>query len=205
MKIKVCGMRDPDNIRAVEALKVDWIGLIFHPLSPRYVATPPRYLPTTARRVGVFVDTSDATIAQTASLYGLQTIQFHGSESPERCHRWQQRGFEVIRAIGVGTEADMRRTESYIGACDYLLFDTQTVGHGGSGRRFDWRLLDSYHGSTPFLLSGGLSPDSLEALRAFRHPAFAGVDLNSGFETAPALKNLDTLYPFVNELKNIIP
>ena len=83
------------------------------------------------------------------------------------------------------TKEDFEKTREYEGRVDYFLFDTRCEGYGGSGKRFDWSILTEYKGETPFLLSGGIRPENAEAIRNFRHPRFAGIDLNSGFEIEP--------------------
>jgi phosphoribosylanthranilate isomerase len=138
---------------------------------------------------------------QKAAACRLDYLQLHGEESPELCHALQKRGYPLIKAFPVATANDLQRTEAYEGQAAYFLFDTKCEGYGGSGQTFDWSLLAAYRGRTPFLLSGGIRPDSLEAIRRFRHPRFAGIDLNSGFETAPGLKDTARLAPFIRSLR----
>lgn len=204
MIIKVCGLRDPDNIRQVTTLGIDLIGLIFYEKSPRYVASA-----ETATAVkelsrqgvtGVFVNERPATVYARFREYHLTHIQLHGEESPEYLAGLRDilgNGVKIIKAFPVTSETDLKATESYEGLCDFYLFDTRTVGYGGSGKSFDWNQLSGYHGATPFLLSGGLGPDSLADLRSFFHPAWAGIDLNSRFETAPAIKDINLLSDFI--------
>jgi phosphoribosylanthranilate isomerase len=207
MIVKVCGMRDADNVRAVEQLPIDWMGFIFYPHSKRYVATAD-YLPERCRRVGVFVDATQQEILDAVHRYGLKGIQLHGSESPEFCDAlrkalWPDPGMILLKAFNIGSQADVETTKRYEGLCDYYLFDTPGPSHGGTGRSFDWSLLMSYTGNTPFLLSGGLGPDSIVKLRTLRHPRWCGVDLNSKFETAPAMKNVDVLRQFLGEFRKL--
>lgn len=202
--IKVCGMTQATNIREVESLGVDWMGFIFHPRSPRYVGERPGYLPRKAKRVGVFVNDSLEHIRQRREEFGLHLIQLHGDEPPAFCREVQALGVGVIKAIPVAGPCDLEATLSYEGSCDYLLFDTKTQQRGGSGIPFDWQLLQAYQGRTPFLLSGGIGPDSLQALRHLQHPQWAGIDLNSRFESTPGLKEPSLLNNFLNELKNLI-
>ncbi|MGL4852663.1 MAG: phosphoribosylanthranilate isomerase [Phocaeicola sp.] len=201
MKIKVCGMREPENIAAVEALGIDWMGFIFYPHSPRYVAMPPTYLLNNCKRVGVFVNESLEVIEQCIKQFGLQTIQLHGTESPELCQALRKKGVEVFKALSVKSEEDVARTTLYIGSCDYLLFDTPCTEYGGSGRTFSWSLLESYQGETPFLLSGGIGLEQLEALQQFYHPAWAGIDLNSRFESSPGVKEVESLKEFLAQIR----
>lgn len=196
--IKVCGMREPDNIRDVEALEeVDLIGFVFHPRSPRRVDEIPSFLPARARRVGVFVDAAQEEIFRTAHRFGLHAIQLHGNESPACCQALRQRGWQVIKAFGIAEEKDLKPTADYDECCDLLLFDTRTPAYGGSGKAFDRRVLRAYEGRTPFLLSGGISPDSIDELHSFEHSRCAGYDLNSRFELYPGRKNTESLRRFL--------
>jgi phosphoribosylanthranilate isomerase len=199
--IKVCGMTEGGNIRAVEALGVDLIGFIFYPASSRFVRELPSYLPEKAGRVGVFVNADREEILRRHEVFGFSYVQLHGDESPEFCARLRERdGLRVIKAFGVADEASFGQVSGYESACDLFLFDTRTPGRGGSGQRFDWSLLDSYQGKTRFLLSGGLGPESAEALRKLQAPLLAGLDLNSRFETAPGIKDPRQLELFLEEL-----
>ena len=193
MKIKVCGMREQQNIAEVARLAPDMMGFIFYEPSPRNAcATPPESLDSllsTTRRVGVFVDAPREEILATARRYGLHFVQLHGSESPEMCAGLHDEGLGVIKAFGIATRDDVARTAAYEGTCDLYVFDTSSENHGGTGRKFDHTLTEAYHGATPFLLSGGLGPDDAEQLAGLRHPSCAGFDINSRFETSPGVKN----------------
>ena len=200
--IKVCGMTQGDNIRRAESLGIDLMGFVFYPKSPRCLSQLPGYLPRRARRVGVFVDETKENVAIYADRFGLDYLQLHGHESPDYCRTLRRRGFRLIKAFQIAGPQDLTATAEYDdNLCDYFLFDTKTPGYGGSGNQFDWTLLQAYRGRTPFLLSGGISAYSAPAVRDFRHPALAGVDLNSRFETEPGLKDIARLQQFINELK----
>ena len=209
--IKVCGMREPDNIRAVEALGVDWMGFIFWPGSSRYVGTRPDYLPTRAKRVGVFVDADTDDIVAHIADYRLDAVQLHGNETPASISLLRTSltgaaaGVAIIKTFSIATPDDLARTTDYEGAADYFLFDTKTPLVGGSGRQFDWTILTSYHGTTPFLLSGGIGPHDAARVNAFHHPQCIGIDLNSRFECAPALKDIQKLKAFLYEQQNQQP
>lgn len=194
--LKVCGMRDPSNIRAVEALGIDWMGFIFWPGSKRYVNTVPAYLPLRARRVGVFVDATLDDILQHVRDYALHLVQLHGHESPDFCRALRAAcgdSIALIKAFSVATEQDLEASKEYEPLVDYFLFDTRSTLPGGSGQQFDWSILDAYNGSVPFLLSGGIGPEDASRIRSFRHPRCIGFDLNSRFESAPALKDISLL------------
>ena len=200
--IKVCGMTDGENIRAVEALGVDLIGFIFWPGSPRCVRQTPSYLPAKAKRVGVFVDATREEILRRHESYRFDCVQLHGSESPGFCAQLRERdGLTVIKAFGIAEEAVRLTVAGYEGACDLFLFDTKTPGHGGSGKRFDWSIMDDYEEKTRFLLSGGIGPDTVDTLHDFIYPFLAGFDLNSRFETAPGIKDPELLEIFLENLQ----
>ena len=201
--IKVCGMREAENIRAVEALGIDLMGFIFWPKSSRYVNERPAYLPTQCKRVGVFVNASIEEIMQKVQDYALDYIQLHGSESPEYAQRLRSvygDSVAVIKAFNIATKEDLEATKSYEDLADYFLFDTKAQLPGGSGQQFDWSMLADYVGETPFLLSGGIGPDDAERVKAFNHPKCVGIDLNSKFEVEPALKDIQKLKTFLEQL-----
>ncbi len=197
--VKVCGMRDADNIREVDALGIDMMGFIFWPKSSRYVSERPAYLPQRAQRVGVFVDEDVEQVRRTAADYALDYIQLHGAERP--AYVGQLREWRIIKAFNIATVHDFAQTKPYEGLVDYFLFDAKGKSVGGNGEKFDWDVLQAYAGGTPFLLSGGIGPDDAERIRAFHHPKCIGIDLNSRFETEPGLKDITKLKQFLEQLK----
>ena len=204
MIVKVCGMREAENIRAVEALGVDWMGFIFWEHSARCVSQPPAYLPTRAKRVGVFVDASLDVVCQHVETFGLDVVQLHGSEKPAFLYDLRNAlagAVLIVKAFSIATRDDLLQTSLYEGLADYFLFDTKAQLVGGNGRKFDWSVLAHYDGSTPFLLSGGIGPDDAARLSAFSHPRLAGIDLNSRFEISPALKNVELLKQFLYDIQ----
>lgn len=198
--IKVCGMREADNIRALEQLDIDLMGFIFYPKSPRCLCELPSYLPRHAKRVGVFVDEDKKNIEMLADRFGLEYIQLHGSESPGYCRALRAAGLRLIKAFPIATRKDLEGLEAYEPSCDYFLFDTRCRQHGGSGNQFDWSLLNAYKGTTPFLLSGGINPHSAGALKELKHPLLAGFDLNSRFELEPGVKDVERIDRFLKEV-----
>ena len=204
MIVKVCGMRDSENIRAIEQTKADLMGFIFHPKSPRFVASLPEYMPKKQKRVGVFVNASLEQILAKAQKFSLEYIQLHGDEPPAFCSELKNRGLKVIRAQRIANADDIIRAESY-NMADLMIFDTKTELYGGSGKKFNWQLLENYKGCVPFLLSGGICSDTFEEIKAFFHPQFAGIDLNSGFEISPALKDVGKLNNFIEKIKGMRP
>jgi tryptophan synthase alpha subunit len=202
--IKVCGLRDGQNILDIEQLGVDMIGLIFYSKSPRCVYEMPEYLPQQAKRVGVFVNEQKKYIQIMADRFSLDYIQLHGNESPELCRALHLAGLKVIKNFSIATGKDLEKTEQYDnGECDYFLFDTKCKTFGGSGRQFDWDILDGYNGRTPFLLSGGINPYSARALKSFDHPRLAGYDINSRFETKPGEKDVKRVAKFIKQMRDM--
>lgn len=205
MKIKVCGMKYPDNIKQIANLPIDYMGMIFYAKSPRFVDQQDEILsmPLSSNilKVGVFVDADIEYIKQAAQDYNLNFAQLHGNESPLFCKEVNS-FLPVIKAFSVAEIKDLNKTKDYEGVCDYFLFDTKTPQHGGSGQKFDWHILDAYTGNTPFLLSGGISAEDAQAIKKIQHTRFAGIDLNSKFETEPGLKDIDLLTTFIKALDN---
>ena len=197
-------MRDSENIRAIEQTKADLMGFILHPKSPRFVASLPEYMPKKQKRVGVFVNASLEQILAKTQKFSLEYIQLHGDEPPAFCSELKNRGLKVIRAQRIANADDIIRAESY-NMADLMIFDTKTELYGGSGKKFNWQLLENYKGCVPFLLSGGIRSDTFEEIKAFFHPQFAGIDLNSGFEISPALKDVGKLNNFIEKIKGMRP
>lgn len=200
-------MRDPENIREAEKLAIDLMGFIFWHKSSRNVSEKPSYLPTRQKRVGVFVDADIKEVTEKAKEYALDLIQLHGKETPDYIQRLRslcpQRGDHataIIKALNIADAEDLAQTAQYEGIVDYFLFDTKSKLVGGNGTQFDWSVLQAYQGDTPFILSGGIGPDDAEKVKNFQHPMCAGIDLNSRFETAPALKDIQLLNHFIGRL-----
>jgi len=208
MYIKVCGMRDAQNIREVEALGVDMMGFIFYAPSKRNVTEVPAYLPEQCARVGVFVNAATDDIVERIKQFGLTFVQLHGDETPADVLRLRKameaekiEGVKVVRSVAVTSRSQVMKAQIWDGYVDGILFETPTAGYGGSGVSFDWSLLTSYRGKTPFFLSGGIGPQSLDELSAFEHEQWLGIDLNSKFETEPALKDVEKLKAFIEAFK----
>ena len=205
--IKVCGMREADNIREVEALGIDMMGFIFWPKSSRYVSQCPDYLPKRVKRVGVFVDEDPEQVKRLADDYGLDYIQLHGHETPEVISYLRTPALphpRILKAFNISTAEDLIQTQPYEGLVDGFLFDAKGKSVGGNGEKFNWDVLDAYQGNTPFLLSGGIGPDDAERVNAFYHPKCIGIDLNSRFELAPGFKDVAKLKEFMYNLNTEI-
>ena len=208
MEIKVCGMRDLDNIRQlVSQVKPDWMGLIFYPKSPRFVSDEKaaELAEISVRKVGVFVNESEVEILRKVSDFKLSAIQLHGNETAEMVKSLAEKtDCELWKVISVGDQIDWKTLEGYLPFVSKFLFDTATSVHGGSGKRFDWEILKTYPFHKGFLLSGGLDEDSGSEVLALREqiPQLQGVDLNSKFEDEPGLKNIEMLIRFKKRLNH---
>lgn len=202
MKIKVCGMKDPQNIKEVASLNPDLMGFIFYKKSARYVDEKTLNnavceLPSSISRVGVFVDEESEKVLDICKSFGLSYAQLHGKETPEYCAQIQAGGISVIKVFHMDETFDLLQTEPYENYSDLLLFDTKTKGYGGSGKHFDWSLLNSYTSEIPFLLSGGISAEDLTKIKALQIPQLMGIDVNSRVEISPGNKD-------VNKVKELI-
>ncbi len=206
MKVKVCGMRDAKNITEVAALSPDYLGFIFYKPSPRCCNDiDPEViesLPNGIEPVMVSVNMAEEEVKSVAKQYGFRTVQLHGNESPEMCQNLRNSGMTVIKAMGMSSEESLKALHKYGGAVDFFLLDTKTPSKGGSGKKFDWSILEVYNLDEPFLLSGGIGPDDAEAILSITHPKFIGIDLNSRFEISPGLKNASLLKLFLNKIHN---
>ncbi|WP_448698880.1 phosphoribosylanthranilate isomerase [Mucilaginibacter sp. AW1-3] len=202
MKIKVCGMTDMNNVKQLKELNPDYIGFIFYPKSPRFVKNENALnaVPKNIIKTGVFVDLYEGRVEEMIHRYHLDAIQLHGNESPGFCAHFKG-SVQVLKAFGVDENFVFDVLEPYKDSVDYFLFDTKTAQHGGSGKTFNWDILQKYSLNVPFFLSGGLSMDNLAEVQELKHPMFYGVDLNSRFETAPGIKNIELLTKAFNLLK----
>lgn len=205
MMIKICGMRDPENVAMVAALTPMLMGFIFHEPSPRHAGgldpETVKSLPGFVRPVAVTVNAPAKEIDRLASVYGFRIFQLHGDESPEFCRSLRERGYTVFKAIQLRDEGSLQALRPYHGCVDTFVFDTPCASRGGSGEKFDWSLLDAYEPLTPYLLSGGIGPDDAGAVIAAMRPGMAGIDINSRFETAPGIKNISSLTRFIISLR----
>ena len=200
-------MREPDNIRNVAKTGATWMGMTFWPKSSRYVSdlSAADAIPEGITRVGVFVNQPNEEIVRIADRCRLNIIQLHGSESVAdimALRKMLSEDTKVMKAISVSDANDVKKADSYADVVDILLFDTKCQTVGGSGKQFDWSVLDGYNGALPFLLSGGIGPDDAGRLASFHHPNMIGIDLNSRFELAPGLKDAAALDSFIKEVSS---
>lgn len=207
LKIKVCGMSQASNIAAVADLQPDYLGFIFYPKSPRAISKVSaeliKYVPESIKTVGVFVNEDLEIVVDNILQFKLKAIQLHGSEEPAYCEALKEYGVEVIKAFGVGEGFEFDLLERYLKVVDYFLFDTQTEQHGGSGKQFDWSLLENYKLDKPYFLSGGIGLEQVEQVKDIDDYRFIAVDVNSKFEIQPGLKDIDKLKQFFKNIESL--
>jgi phosphoribosylanthranilate isomerase len=202
--IKICGLSTIEAIDAAVRGGASHVGFMHFAKSPRHV-TPPRLallaprVPAHVKRVGILVDADDASVDALIAAGGLHVLQLHGKEPPERAAALRARtGLEVWKVLSIKTAADLASSAAYAGAADRLLYDAKTPEGsalpGGMGHRFDWSLLAGHHAPVPWGLAGGLNPDNVaEAIRLTAAPL---VDVSSGVESAPGVKDVDKIAAF---------
>jgi phosphoribosylanthranilate isomerase len=197
MKIKVCGMRESENISELMTLKPNYIGFIFYEQSKRFVSDFPQIeIPSSVKKVGVFVNGSIDRIIEKANKHSLDFVQLHGDETVEYCEELAKKNIKIIKAFSVDENFDFSAIDFFEKHVSLFLFDTKGKNYGGNGVKFNWELLQNYTGKTPFLLSGGISRSDAAEIKKFKHPAFLGIDINSGFELEPGLKNINEIKEF---------
>ncbi len=213
LKIKVCGMRHPDNLEEVCALGPDYVGYIFYPGSKRYVGKDPDpalfKIPTDEiKKTGVFVNEKVQHVISISEALGLDLVQLHGSESLDYCRIIRDAGFPVIKAFDPGlvpqenpAPSKKYSLEDYSELIHLFLFDTPGPGYGGTGQKFDWNLVLGAPISSPFLLSGGIGPDDAMAIGKLKHSSLHGIDVNSKFEVSPGFKDIPLLRKFILEIR----
>ena len=195
MIIKVCGITNSTQFNWLANKGIEMIGLNFYPKSKRYVSLPMAGISTLskAKKVGVFVNPELSYLLDKVDEYNLALVQLHGSESAEFCEEVAN-NVPIIKAFGVDKDFSFADTQAYLNTVDYFLFDTKTVGYGGSGKKFNWHKLSEYQFDKPFLLSGGIQLEDMPEINGLLFPALVGIDINSGFEISPGNKDLDKIY-----------
>jgi phosphoribosylanthranilate isomerase len=204
LRIKVCGIKFTENRQQVEELGVAFLGYIFYAQSKRFIGENPEsnLFNSTKPKVGVFVNENVFEILGLAKNLGFEYVQLHGKENPKTCQILKSQGLKVIKAFNVNEKFKFSETTPFEKVADFFLFDTKTKLPGGSGEKFNWKILEKYKGHTPFFLSGGITLEDAKSIKEIEHPKLTGVDLNSGFEDEPGLKNIEKLKQFIMELKS---
>jgi len=205
MKIKICGMNNLDNLSRLEALKPDYFGFIFYAKSPRNFNrfSIPEFENT--KTVGVFVNEEILEVIKLQKEFQLDAIQLHGDENEGYCLQLKSKlpnGIELFKAISIKDKADFNTISNYERGVDVIILDTKTNLRGGSGKKFNWNLLDHFKSTIPFLLSGGIDENDAENLCNLYnlYDQMLGVDINSKFEMAPGLKDNIKVERFINRI-----
>lgn len=208
MNIKVCGITTLKQLQQLDGLDVDFAGLIFYKDSPRYIgdkldAASIKGSDFDLKKVGVFVNPEMIEVLDAIDQYGLDVVQLHGTETPEMCEDLSAE-VEVIKAFSITSETENidELVSPYDGVCDYYMFDNRgDEGVGGSGKKFDWKIIAESKIEKPFFLSGGIGPDDYKMVKAFKHPDYFGADLNSLFEKEPGVKDMAMVLKFMHGMK----
>jgi len=209
MRVKVCGMTQPEQVAALAAMGVTFAGFIFYPKSPRYVfkhmtITEIRKV-NNINKVGVFVNAPIEEVLHLVDECRLHMVQLHGDEPPKYCEKIADY-VSVVKAFRLSDNDSVEwMIRPYMDVCDMFMFDTMGVGYGGTGKKFDWSMLKNSTIGKPFFLSGGIEPGDEEELLAFAQEPVAkalfAIDINSKFELSPGVKDLDKVKLFVDKVK----
>jgi phosphoribosylanthranilate isomerase len=205
MKLKICGMKYPDNILEVGSLLTDYMGFIFWEKSARYFDGTLPTLPQSIKKTGVFVNANKEEILEKITKYDLQAVQLHGHESVAFCQELKNtlaNTIEIIKVFSVDSEFDFNQLEPFETVCDYFLFDTKGKLPGGNGTAFDWKVLEQYPSQKPFFLSGGIGLDEIDLVKQILKtdlPIYA-IDVNSKFEIEAGLKDKEKLDRFKQKI-----
>ena len=210
MKIKVCGLKYQENIFDIASLGPDYLGFIFYDKSPRYVDNKLNIdllnqLPKTIHKVGVFVNSEINYILDKVKNYQLEFVQLHGSESVKYCQELKEHDIKIIKAFQIEKGFDFNKIIPFKKVVDYFLFDTKTSTYGGSGKKFNWDILEAYDNEIPFFLSGGISLEDANAIKndlVLKKLNVIALDLNSCFENLPAVKNTSMVSNFIKKINN---
>ena len=205
VRIKICGLKYPNNILEVGTLLPNYMGFIFWKKSARYFDGEIPNLPKSIKKVGVFVNATSEEILDKIKKHDLQTVQLHGSETVEFCRTLKKKLpnlIDVIKVFSVFDTFDFEILKTFEPVCDFFLFDTKGKLPGGNGNTFDWKVLKNYPSTKPFFLSGGIGMDNIEAIKEISEtnlPLYA-IDINSKFEIEPGLKNIELCRDAIHRL-----
>lgn len=206
-------MTSTEQVLQLDDMGVEFAGFIFYPKSPRYVH---KFMPQAEikkikgkhiNKVGVFVNAPVEEVLQTVDDCGLYLVQLHGDETPKYCEKIANY-VGVVKAFRLREEDNVLwKVKDYMDIADMFLFDTEGAGYGGTGKQFDWNILRGLNIGKPFFLSGGIGPDDVGKLKEFSGEPVSkdlfSADVNSKFEIAPGIKDMDKLRAFVQSIKQI--
>jgi phosphoribosylanthranilate isomerase len=203
MKVKICGITNPDDALAAVEYGADALGFVFYPKSPRYI-TPEKaaaitaLLPPFISTVGVFVNEEPEKIRQIMLSAQIRVLQLHGEETPETCKIWTP----VIKSFRVADFTDLKPLEQYKGVSAYLLDTYSQTEYGGTGRIFNWDIAVEAKREGRIILAGGLTPDNIEM--AVRHVRPYAVDVSSGVEAEKGKKDLEKVKEFIERARKAV-
>lgn len=205
VKIKICGMKYPENVAEIALLQPDYFGFIFYEKSPRYFENSISILDKSIQKVGVFVNATYTEIEEKVKYHQLDLVQLHGEETPELCQEVENNLAKVIKAFPIDSKFNFSILNQYDNYCSYFLFDTKGKQYGGNGATFDWNILANYSLDKPYFLSGGIGLENAADVTNFLKNECAknciAIDINSKFEIQPGMKNRDTLTTFIQNIK----
>ena len=205
-KVKVCGMKYPENILEIAACKPDFMGFIFYEKSKRFVgeefdAKVLKGLNPSIVKTGVFVNQTNEYIETKIKKYDLSLLQLHGDETVEQCQYLKSKGYKITKAFQVDSAFDFDVIEKYKKYVDYFLFDTKSEGYGGTGHKFDWTIFERYDNEIPVFLSGGLDLESIDELKKISELNIYALDINSKFEIEAGRKEKEMVEKFIKLAK----
>jgi phosphoribosylanthranilate isomerase len=208
MRVKVCGVTQTEQLSQLKDIGATFAGFIYYPKSPRYVL---RHMTTSQikkeneiNKVGVFVNAAIEEVLQMVDECRLHMVQLHGDETPKYCDKIADY-ISVVKAFRVSETDNLGyRIQEYMGSCDMFMFDTEGVGYGGTGKKFNWNQLQGVEVGKPYFLSGGVEPSDAQKLKEFSQKpeakALFAVDINTKFEVMEGIKNMDLIKTFIKEL-----
>ena len=199
-------MKFPKNILDVGALQPDYMGFIFYPKSKRFVGEDfsPKSLEKLSesiKKVAVFVNEDVNRIIEIQKQFSFDFVQLHGNESVAECEVLKENNINVIKVFSVDTYFNFNDVAAYESVCDYFLFDTKTPKYGGSGKTFDWEILENYTLSKPFFLSGGLSIHNIGKIKLKEYPMLVGLDFNSKLEDSNTKKITEEVSELIEKIR----
>lgn len=209
MRIKVCGLTNLNQVRQLNELGIEFAGFNFYPRSPRYVY---KTMPSTAikkmrgkiNKVGIFVNEDPDELLRTVDECGLYLVQLHGDESPRYCEKISNY-IGIIKVFRLSENYNIEwEIKDYYDVADMFMFDTESANYGGTGKKFNWKMLQHQQINKPFFLAGGIAPEDADELKKFAQQPVSkdlfAIDINSRFEIMPGVKDVDLIKTFKRKL-----
>jgi phosphoribosylanthranilate isomerase len=207
IKVKVCGLSDPSNVKEIAGIRPDFMGFIFYRGSARYVGEKYdpllfKIVPSGIFKVGVFLNEKNNKILEISEKEGIDFIQLHGNETARNCAELKSAGLKIIKAFSIDNDFDFNTVKVYLPFCEYFLFDTKHEKFGGSGKKFNWSKLEEYKSDRQFFLSGGIGPGDTAFAEYLFDKGLFGLDINSRFEASPGIKDVGLVDEFIKTIQN---